>query len=66
MPSATTPSRAGEKNPQIGKQALTNRHDPTTPQAVIVGITFGQYTSQKAGDDADTLCLSDIGNLYGR
>jgi len=56
----------GEKNPQIGTQARTIKNDPITPQAVMIGITLGQYTPQNSGEDADTLNVGVLGNLHGR
>jgi hypothetical protein len=54
------------RKPQIGKHDRTNKKEPTMPQAVIIGITRGQYTPQNAGDEADTENVGDGGNLKGR
>jgi len=52
----TIPKIRGERKPQTGQEARTNNKASTTPIAVMVGITLGQYTSQ-AEDDLIPLIL---------
>lgn len=66
IPTAITAIINGVRKPQIGKQDRTNKKEPTMPQAVIIGITRGQYTPQNSGDEADTVNVGDGRNLKGR